>query len=428
MALSYWVDLWTWGQRDFRFFNNFTDSTANTNTVADPDFPGALGAELAVWKGAAEWNSRLHGTGGFDPMHPDGVGSGASNFDSFYVGLADEVGGPDDNIASMISGNLATHAYTEVPIGDGWRIRFIEGPDSWQDQPDPVNWTGPFQWDIQGTMTHEYGHALGLDHTGVPGATMGSPVAQGVGLRSIEADDIAGLQFLYGLLDPAKPVIETYTLQASPVGTSVTLFGSGFHPSANEIWLTQATPGGDGQPLRVSGVPSTAGGTRLTFAFPPTAKAGQVAVKRPGTRNIDLSNAYPLDPAREPYFRQPRTYGTSKVNSQGVSPTIELAGLASIAAGSFEVDVTGGAFFGSGIVLSGPARDHQPFFGGTLWIGPPYTRERVFSFIAGSARVTIDIPVGVSPGDTRFYQLWFPDPGDPFGVGLSHGLWLTFSE
>ena len=412
------------GQRDYRFFNNFTHATANTYQVPDPDFPGALGAELAVWKGAAEWGSRLHGTGGYDPRHPDGVGSGGSNFDSFYVGLATEVGGVDDNIASMITGFFATHAYTEIPIGDGWRIRFVEGPDDWQDHPDPSTWQGNFPWDIQGTMTHEYGHALGLDHTNVPGATMGSPLELGVGLRSIEPDDIAGVQFLYGILDPSKPVIETYTL----AGNLVTLHGSNYHPTDNEIWLTQATPGGDGTPVQVSGVPSTAGGTQLTFAFPATARAGQVAVKLPGTSDLDLSNSYPIDPNQEPYFRLPRAYGTSKVGSNGQTPAIQLTGHASISQGSFQIDVTGGTLFGNGIILSGPTRSTLPFFGGTLWIGAPYERERVFAFQATAARVTIDVPAGVVPGDSRFYQLWFADPGDPQGVGLSHGLWITFSE
>ncbi|MEZ6021166.1 MAG: matrixin family metalloprotease [Planctomycetota bacterium] len=196
------------GQRDYRFFNNFTDPEANSNFVPDPDFPGALGAELAIWKGAAEWNSRLHGTGGIDLQHPDGIGSGNSNFENFYVGLATDPGGVNDNIASMISGFSGTQAYCEIPIGDGWRIRFNEDPHTWQDQPDPLNWTGTYRWDIQGTMTHEYGHALGLGHTNVTGATMASALNNGVGLRSLEADDIAGVQFLYGAYQGGKPVIE----------------------------------------------------------------------------------------------------------------------------------------------------------------------------------------------------------------------------
>ena len=50
-------------QRDVRVFNNFADSRANDNVQPDSQFPGALGAELAIWKAAAEWGSRSHGSG-----------------------------------------------------------------------------------------------------------------------------------------------------------------------------------------------------------------------------------------------------------------------------------------------------------------------------------------------------------------------------
>ncbi len=412
------------GQRDYRFFNNFTDATANSNTIPDPDFPGAIGAELAIWKGAAEWNSRLHGNGGTDPQHPDGIGSGASNFDSFYTGLATQVGGVNDNTASQISGFSGIHAYLEFPIGDGWRIRFFEGPDSWQDQPDPAHWTGPYQWDIQGTMTHEYGHALGLDHTTVPGATMGVPTALGVGLRSIEADDIAGAQFLYGALDPIKPVIETYTL----AGAQVTLHGHNFHATNNEVWLTQRVPGGDGTPIQVFGLASSAGGTQITFTFPAAAKAGEVSVRLPGTANTDLSAPFPIDPLAEPSYHLPQAYGTSKVTSSGSLPAIQLSGVASIQHGSFELVLTNGPTFGIGIVLSAMARNNLPFFGGTLWIGGPIERELVFNHQFGFARLHVPIPSGAIPGDSRFYQVWFADAADPHGVGLSHGVWVTFAE
>ncbi|MDF1837192.1 MAG: matrixin family metalloprotease [Planctomycetota bacterium] len=412
------------GQRDYRFFNNFNDPSANSNTVPDPDFPGAIGAELAVWKGAAEWNSVLHGNGGTDPEHPDGIGSGASNFESFYAGLATEVGGVNDNTASMLSGFSAIHAFLEYPIGDGWRIRFYEGPDSWQDQPDPANWSGPFPWDIQGTMAHEYGHALGLDHTTVPGATMGVPLDLGVGLRSIEDDDRAGLQFLYGALSPNKPVIESYTLN----GSQVTLQGRNFHPTNNEIWLTQRIAGGDGTPIQVFGQPSQLGGTQITFQFPASAKAGEVSVRLPGIANEDLSAPFPMDPLAEPTYNLPRAYGTSKTTSSGTVPSIQVTGVPSIQQGHFVLDLVGGPTFGNGIVLSAEARNQQPFFGGTLWIGGPIKRELVFNHQFGFARLQVPIPTGAIPGESRFYQLWFADAGDPNGVGLSHGVWVTYAE
>src|SRR5262245_30211335 len=44
-------------QRDFRVWNNFSDPTANDNTVAHPNFPGQTGAVMAIWKGEDEWAS-----------------------------------------------------------------------------------------------------------------------------------------------------------------------------------------------------------------------------------------------------------------------------------------------------------------------------------------------------------------------------------
>ncbi|MBI5502965.1 MAG: matrixin family metalloprotease [Deltaproteobacteria bacterium] len=52
--------------------------------------------------------------------------------------------------------------------------------------------------DVQNTVTHEAGHMLGLDHTDVPGATMRSRSYPGdCDLRSLEADDTAGLVTIY---------------------------------------------------------------------------------------------------------------------------------------------------------------------------------------------------------------------------------------
>ena len=51
---------------------------------------------------------------------------------------------------------------------------------------------------IEGVMVHEIGHALGLGHTGVGGATMFASVSScNNGPASTEADDEAGINFLY---------------------------------------------------------------------------------------------------------------------------------------------------------------------------------------------------------------------------------------
>ncbi len=52
--------------------------------------------------------------------------------------------------------------------------------------------------DLQGVLTHELGHALGLYHSAIPAATMYYVVSRGrTNNRTLSADDIAGLCYLY---------------------------------------------------------------------------------------------------------------------------------------------------------------------------------------------------------------------------------------
>lgn len=54
------------------------------------------------------------------------------------------------------------------------------------------------EYDIDGIMTHEVGHVIGLGHSSVAGATMYPSVsACNTGPRSLEADDLAGKNDLY---------------------------------------------------------------------------------------------------------------------------------------------------------------------------------------------------------------------------------------
>ena len=58
--------------------------------------------------------------------------------------------------------------------------------------------------DIAAVATHEVGHALGLDHTGVRGSTMWPSVSSGrIGSRTLGEDDIAGVCAVYPTGEPA---------------------------------------------------------------------------------------------------------------------------------------------------------------------------------------------------------------------------------
>jgi len=214
-------------QRDVRVFDNFTDASANNNTTPDANWPGYTGVELAIWKACGEWGSELHGGNGLgDPLQT--VGSGGANFDMSWQGNATSIGTTNQNTHSELAGSSGgVLAFTETPISDGWRIRYYSSW-TWQDGPGSVS--GGI--DIQGVACHEYGHALGLGHSTVGGATMYPSISgTGTAQRSIAADDIAGVQHVYGVKSASKPTISSISVGSG----SVTINGTNFSPSNNEV-------------------------------------------------------------------------------------------------------------------------------------------------------------------------------------------------
>ncbi len=419
-ALGGTLDL---AQRDVRVFNNFSDPEANDNQSPDPSFPGATGAPLAIWKAVVEWGSGPHGDGQGDPTQPGSLGSGGADFDSTWQGLAGGVGGVDDNIVSEIGGSsLGVLAFTEIPISDGWRIRFYRDAGVWQDGPGPFPVIAGHK-DIQGVMAHEYGHALGLDHSGISDQLTMFPSGSGTNIdkRSIEWDDVDGVRALYGVRSAFKPRIDTYEL----AGNVLTLVGAHFDAADNAVWFTDGSPSADGTPLVAAGLSSSAGGTRIALAIPANAAPGDVLVRVPGTSGAALSNAFPFDPAHAP-CPAPLLYGTPKMTSQGGLPALGVSGRPNVSTQDLFIETGGGIPGASGIWFSGGAPAAAPFQGGTLLAMRPLRREGqfVFDFLGG-----VSIPVPVTPamvGTTRHYQLWFQDPGDPFGVGLSNAVRIVF--
>ncbi|MGB0951970.1 MAG: matrixin family metalloprotease [Planctomycetota bacterium] len=283
------------GQRDMRHYNTFSGS-ANNNTAFHANWPQYTGADLAMWKGGAEWGSRAHGDGTGDSSQGT-VGSGEADFSFFWNGEASGTGGGNDNIISSIGGSSGgVLAYCETPISDGWRIRFYKDAWSWQDGPGTVS----FGVDIQGVACHELGHALGLGHTGVGGSTMTAFISgTGQGQRSIQSDDINGVKHIYGSRSSSMPSISSISGSLIP-GGSVTVTGTGFSSSSNRIWLQSDVVNGSGSggdQVVIPDVPSTGGGTSLTFTLPASGwEGGALHVKRTtGSGGELLSESHPFD-------------------------------------------------------------------------------------------------------------------------------------
>jgi hypothetical protein len=276
------------GQRDVRVFDNFLDASANNNVTPHAQFPGQLGVEMALWKGVLDWGN-LHGDGTGDPTQTV-LGDGGANFDPAWMGKATAVGGSNQNVFSAISScGGGTLAYTETPISDGWRIRVCDNW-AWADGPSSI---GGGQFDLQAVGCHEYGHALGLGHTSVGGATMYPSVSSGnTSPRSIATDDMNGVKSIYGAKLATKPSITSLSV----VGSDVTINGTGFGATNNEVWFTQRNPTNPGiaEPrVIVGGVSSS--GTSLTVTAPANAGDGDVLVRLFGSGGDKLSNPYPVD-------------------------------------------------------------------------------------------------------------------------------------
>lgn len=104
----------------------------------------------------------------------------------------DDAGGPD--------GNTLAHAFFPPPVGGTWAgsLHFDEF-EAWKDQP------GGAGIRLYNVALHEIGHLLGLAHSQDTNAIMYA--YYGEDRNDLWADDIAGIQSLYGAAATAPPVL-----------------------------------------------------------------------------------------------------------------------------------------------------------------------------------------------------------------------------
>ncbi|MED6334021.1 MAG: matrixin family metalloprotease [Planctomycetota bacterium] len=424
--LGFSLDL---NQRDFRVFNNFSDPSANNNQDLDDNFPGYRGAIMAIWKAHVEWQSVAHGTGDGDSTQPGGLGSGSANFDPSFQGESPLPGGIDENIHSEISGcSGGLYAFTEQPDADGWRVRYYACV-AWADGPDGQ--LNPGEIDLQGVACHQAGHAAGLGHSVDHDASMYAVVTgTGVSLRSIESDDRSGIMAAYGSAGANKPRID----QVIVVGDVLTVNGAHFSPNDNQIWFTRGGPGGDGYPVKATGLPSN--GLQLTCIIPPEAGKGDILVRRGATAHQDLSAAHPSYLAETCF--DPTSYCTTTPNSVGPGAIMSSRNMPSSTEQLFTLEVDGGPPNQFGIFYYGTDQIATPYGEGVRCVGGGNLgvfRLPVLNFDPfGMVGLMVDwnvIPVGGGPGewftgDTWYVQFWYRDPtGGPSGFNFSDALSLT---
>ncbi|MDK1031974.1 MAG: matrixin family metalloprotease, partial [Planctomycetia bacterium] len=156
-------------------------SAANYATVIDD--------ALDVWASVSAFTNLGEVTDG-------GADAGALEADDGHLG--------DIRVAAweINAGPVLAHAYqpgTEAIFGNTLAGDLhLDVNRTWVDNSDDVSGNG--QFDFFTIVLHEFGHSLGLEHSSVSGSVMESTYAGA--RRTLQLDDIAGIQALYGVPEP----------------------------------------------------------------------------------------------------------------------------------------------------------------------------------------------------------------------------------
>jgi hypothetical protein len=130
-----------------------------------------------------------------------------------HIGARDTDGGHlgDIRIAAweLSSSSLIAHAFqpgTDAIYGAGGTLAgdlHLDVNRNWVD--DPLAGSSSTRFDIYTIVLHEMGHALGLGHSNVRGSVMEN--AYRGANRALTADDVAGIQAVYGVPEPSGVVL-----------------------------------------------------------------------------------------------------------------------------------------------------------------------------------------------------------------------------
>jgi hypothetical protein len=206
-AVSAWSTFcgrWRTGEAPFAVNPNF----------ADPQAGSASAQIAAIRAGADEWST-----------------NGNAIFRFLYQGTTSiaviDVGDGVNAVYAYAANGGSTLAETYCATNGageiiGFDVRFYDSGRTWTSGSPAIG-----EFDIQGVACHELGHALGLGHSNVADATMYPSTTSGnTSLRTIAADDVAGIQAIYGVRSSVR--IDSVNPSSGPIrgGTQVTISGS----------------------------------------------------------------------------------------------------------------------------------------------------------------------------------------------------------